>query len=105
MLSLLLYPPFLSSPFLPGGKRQPSWPIAVKCETEKDAKAVAHVHNLINQHIGFDLNLEPTQQARLIWRCEAIRQYSASSNLEGPFYPVVYTGLGGTEAMIYRDWQ
>ena len=60
---------------------------------------------LIDQHIGIDLDLEPAQQACLIWRCEAIRHYSASSILKGPYYPVVYTGLGGTKAMIYRDWQ
>ena len=104
-LQIVHYPPFLSSPFLPGGKRQPSWPIAIKCDTEKEAEAIAHIHALIDQHIGFDLDLEPAQQARLIWRCEAIRHYSASSILKGPYYPVVYTGLGGTEAMIYRDWQ
>jgi hypothetical protein len=97
--------PFLSSPFLPGGKKQPSWPIAFKCETKKEADAIAHVHALIDKHIGFNLDLNPTQQANLIWRCEAIRQYSASSDLKGPYYPVVYTGLGGTESIVYRDWQ
>ena len=105
MFSLVLYSPFPSSPFLPGGKRQPLWPIAIKCDTEKEAEAIAHVHTLINQHIGFDLDLEPAQQTRLIWRCEAIRRYSTSPNLKGPDYPVVYSGLGGTESMIYRVWQ
>ena len=100
-MSFVPYPPFLFSPFVPGGKGHPSWPIAIKCQTLGDAEAIAKVHTLINENIGFDL--EPIQQARLIWRCKPIQRHSAS--FKGPYYSVVYTGLAGSEAMIYRDWQ
>ena len=100
---LVLYPHFVTSPFLPGGKKQPSWPVAFKCSNRSDAEAIAHVHMLIDEHIGFDV--KRTLQARMIWTSKPIQHYSASSDLKGPYYPVVYTGFGGTESMIYRDWQ
>lgn len=93
---------FFSSPFLPGGRRQPSWPIAFKCSTRQAADAIADTHSLIDDNIGFDIDI--SVQARLIWQSKAIRNYE-SANLKGPYYPVVYTGFRGSESIVYTDWQ
>ena len=64
---------------------------------------ISEVHRLIDEQIGFDN--EASTQARLIWANLAIRTLSSSALLRGPFYPVVYSGLGGSEAIVYHDWK
>ena len=93
---------FFLSPFLPGGRHQPPWPIAFKCSTRQAADAIAGTHSLIDDNIGFDIDL--TDQARLIWRSKVIRNYE-SANLKGPYYPVVYTGFRGSDSIVYTKWQ
>jgi hypothetical protein len=96
------FPTFFLSPFLPGRKNQPSWPIVFKCSTRQAADVIADTHDLINDNIGFDIDI--TAQARLIWQSKAIRNYE-SAYLKGPYYPVVYTGFKGSESIVYPDWQ
>jgi hypothetical protein len=96
------FPTFFPSPFLPGGKHQPSWPVTFKCSTRQVADAIANTHSLIDENIGFDIDI--TDQARLIWQSKAIRDYE-SANLKGPYYPVVYSGFSGSETIVYNDWQ
>jgi len=64
---------------------------------------ISDVHRLIDEQIGFDN--EASTQARLIWANHAIHTLSSSALLRGPFYPIVYSGLGGSEAIVYRDWK
>ena len=64
---------------------------------------IADVHHLIDEQIGFDN--EASTQARLIWVNHATHTLSSSTLLRGPFYPLVYSGLGGSEAIVYHDWK
>ena len=93
---------FFPSPFLPGGKHQPSWPIAFRCSTHQAADVIADTHSLINDNIGFDIDI--TLQACLIWQSKAICDYE-SAHLKGPYYPVVYTGFKVSESFVYTEWQ
>jgi hypothetical protein len=101
-LQLIDIPTFFLSPFIPGGKNQPSWPIAFRCSTHQAATLIANTQGLIDDNIGFDLDI--SLQARLIWQSKVIRKYE-STNLKGPYYPVVYAGFSGSESIIYTDWQ
>jgi hypothetical protein len=96
------FPTFFSSPFLPGGRRQPAWPVAFKCSNRETADLIAHIHSLIDDNIGFDIDI--ADQARMIWQSKIIRSYE-STKLKGPYYPVVYAGLSRSESLVYDDWQ
>lgn len=102
VFKLIVIPTFFLSPFIPGGKNQPSWPIAFRCSTHQAATLIANTHSLIDDNIGFDLDI--SLQARLIWQSKVIRNYE-STNLKGPYYPVVYAGFSGSESIVYTDWQ
>jgi len=86
-------------PFTVSVKEHPTWPIIMKCSSEREALTACLAHGIIEGGIGFDASDQDT--ARFIFNSAMIRGLFQGVN-ETPFYPVYYAGNNGR--IIYRTF-
>ena len=92
--------PFFVRPFTVSAKAHPTWPIIMKCSSEREAFTACLAQGIIEGGIGFDASDEDT--ARFIFNSPSIRGLFPGMN-ETPFYPVYYAGNNGR--IIYRTFE
>jgi len=86
-------------PFTVSVKEHPTWPIIMKCSSEREALTACLAQGIIEGGIGFDASDEDT--ARFIFNSAMMRSLFQGVN-ETPFYPVYYAGNNGR--IIYRTF-
>ncbi|KAF8154052.1 hypothetical protein B0H34DRAFT_860957 [Crassisporium funariophilum] len=89
-------------PFVPGGKFITAvWPVVFKCTSLPAAETIASVHSLIKAKINWSVDTHKI--AKLVWEDHNFQQFSKHPALTGPFYPVIFAGVGSS-ALVYQDY-